>query len=178
MHPINASWIWKSETLPKIKTFLWKCVHNSIGVKFCLAKRGIVVDEVCPICQREPETILHALRDCLRAKQVWIQLGVKETNREFWRSNLQEWLQANGKVSSNYIQGKPPWRITFNFGVWSLWKSRNLYVFKRKSPNPSLPSNIYNQTLEFLYYVCSPRNPVQKINRQIRWEKPPAGGRN
>ena len=72
MHPINASWIWKFETLPKIKTFLWKCVHNSIGVKTCLAKRGIVVNEVCPIYQREPETILHALRDCLRAKQVWI----------------------------------------------------------------------------------------------------------
>ena len=59
--------------------------------------------------------------------------------------------------------------------MWSLWKSRNLYVFKRKSPNPSLLSNIYNQTLEFLYHMCSPRNPVQKINRRIKWEKPPAG---
>lgn len=30
---INAGWIWKLETLPKIKTFLWRYVHNSIGVK-------------------------------------------------------------------------------------------------------------------------------------------------
>ena len=109
MQPFNTSWIWKSETLPKIKTFLWRCVRNSIGVKYCLAKRGMVVDEGCPICQREPETILHALRDCQKAKQVWIQFGVKQTNRDFWMSNLQEWLQSNGKVRSSYVQGKPPW---------------------------------------------------------------------
>ena len=48
-------------------------------------------------------------------------------------------------------------------------------MFQRKSPNLSLPSEIYNQALEFLYYVSSPRNPVQRVNKRIRWEKPPAG---
>ena len=24
---IDADWIWKLETLPKIKSFLWRCVH-------------------------------------------------------------------------------------------------------------------------------------------------------
>ena len=24
---IDAGWIWKLEALPKIKTFLWRCVH-------------------------------------------------------------------------------------------------------------------------------------------------------
>ena len=177
MCSINARWIWKSETLPKIKTFLWRCVHNSIGVKTCLAKRGIVGEERCPICQREPETILHALRDCTRAKQAWIQLGVKETSGDFWLSNLQEWLQINEKVNSSYIEGKPPWRLIFNFAVWSMWKSRNLYVFNRKNPNPNLVAEIYNQMLEFMFCVSSPRNPVRKINRIVRWEKPLVGWR-
>ena len=61
---LNYGWIWKLQTLPRIKTFLWLCTHNSIGVKVCLAKRGVVVDELCPICQREPESITHAIRDC------------------------------------------------------------------------------------------------------------------
>lgn len=111
---INATWIWKSETLPRIKTFLWRCMHNSIGVKNCLAKRGIVEEDWCPICQRDPETILHALRDCPWVKEVWIQLGVKEMNQTFWMSNLHEWLDINGRVNSSYIQGKPPWRTMFN----------------------------------------------------------------
>ena len=32
----TAHWIWKSKTLPCIKTFLWRCAHESIGVKHCL----------------------------------------------------------------------------------------------------------------------------------------------
>ena len=34
--PFSAGWIWKAKTLPHIKTFLWMCFHNSIGVKSCL----------------------------------------------------------------------------------------------------------------------------------------------
>ena len=173
---IDAGWIWKLETLPKIKTFLWRCVHNSIGVKDCLARRGFMDDKGCFMCHRDPETILHALRDCLRVKHIWSQLGVKGDSSVFWRSNLHNWLQNNGKGSFSPIQGKPPWRIMFNFAVWrSIWKSRNSCVFNRKSPNPNLHKEIYNQATEFMFCVASPHNQVRKISKRIRWEKPPAG---
>lgn len=168
--PINASWIWKSETLPS-----WRCTHNSIGAKTCLAKRGIIDEDWCPIYKRDSETILHALRGCPRVKEVWIQPGVKVLNRVFWMKNLQEWLNINEKINSSYIQGKPPWRIIFSFVVWSIWKSKNLCVFNRKDQNPHLSTKIENQALEFMYCVTSPRNPICKTNRRIWWEKPPVG---
>ena len=172
---IDADWIWKLDTLPKIKTFLWRCVHNSIGVKTCLARRGFGDDEGCPVCLREPETILHAFRDCPRVKQIWNQLGVKGDNSDFWRSNLHKWLQNNGKVRCSLIQGKPPWRIMFNFAVWCIWKSRNSFVFNRKSPNLNLYREISNQAAEFMFCVSSPRNPVCRVSKRIKWEKPPLG---
>ena len=64
--PFTTSWIWKAPTLPRIKTFLWQCAHNSIAVKECLTGRRVVGDENCPICNREIKSTLHALRDCLR----------------------------------------------------------------------------------------------------------------
>ncbi|KAL0004773.1 hypothetical protein SO802_012334 [Lithocarpus litseifolius] len=70
--PFNYGWIWKLQTLLRIKTLLWLCTHNSIGVKVCLVKRGVVIDELCPICQREPESIIHAIRDCAWVKAVWV----------------------------------------------------------------------------------------------------------
>ena len=66
----TARWLWKAPTLPRIKTFIWQCAHNSIGVKECLARRSVMEDVVCPICRREDESILHALRDCPWAQSV------------------------------------------------------------------------------------------------------------
>ena len=38
----TASWIWKADLLPKVRMFLWLCAYNSIGVKVCLGRRGVV----------------------------------------------------------------------------------------------------------------------------------------
>ena len=41
----DFGWIWKLNTLPRIKTFLWMCDHENIGVKVCLARRGVAEEE-------------------------------------------------------------------------------------------------------------------------------------
>ena len=130
---VTASWIWKSKTLPKSKTFLWRCAHDSIGVKACLARRRVVDEELCPICRGESESVLHALRDCAWVKAVWVQLGVETTNQAFWMTDLQEWLNINGKVNNSYLTAKPPWKMIYPFAVWKIWKSRNSFVFNRKN---------------------------------------------
>ena len=76
----SKQWVWKLETLPRIKTFIWQCLHNSIGVGECLARRGINVSEVCPLCQRDSKSILHWLRDCEAARSIWCLLGINETS--------------------------------------------------------------------------------------------------
>ena len=151
--PLNYGWIWKLHTLPRIQTFLWLCMHNSTGVKVCLVKRGVVVDELCPTCQREPESIIHAIRDCVWVKTIWIQLGVSISNQVFWTSNLQDWMILNGKASSNCDRGNLPWKSIFSFAVWCIWKNRNMVVFNRKSSNQNLSKEIMNQSLEFFYCV-------------------------
>lgn len=67
-----GKWIWKVDILPRIQTFTWQCLHNSIGVKDCLVRRGMLEDVICLICLRDPKTILHALRDCRKIKPLWI----------------------------------------------------------------------------------------------------------
>ena len=49
------------ETLPRIKTFLWQCMHYSIGVGECLVRRCLSEFDVCPMFNREFEMILHRL---------------------------------------------------------------------------------------------------------------------
>lgn len=156
----TANWIWKATTLPRIKTFLCKCTHESIRVKHCLMRKGVIDDDLCPICQREPETVLHALRYCSQVKAIWIQLGVKLTNLGFWMTNLQDWLNVNRNTRTNYVARKPPWNVVYSFAVWNIWMSRNNVVFNRKSQNLRLVVEITHRSLEFLYCVASPRGPT------------------
>ena len=89
-------WVWKVDTLPRIKSFMWQCLHNSIGVGDCLVKRHLSEMDRCPICLREVETIIHRLRDCEMAKTTWTSLGV-QPNSSFFEDSLHIWLEKNCK---------------------------------------------------------------------------------
>lgn len=34
----TGTWVWKIETLPRIRTFMWQCMQDSIGVGVCLVQ--------------------------------------------------------------------------------------------------------------------------------------------
>ena len=104
----SAKWIWKANTLPRIKTFMWQCAHNSLGVKDCLSRRGMGIDDTCPLCQEGVETVMHALRDCSWVSLIWRQLGVPPSNQDFWRLDLQDWLVHNGLWKPNGAVGSLP----------------------------------------------------------------------
>jgi len=118
-----ANWIWKLDILPRIQTFVWMCAHNSIGVRKCLGKKGLLEDTNCPLCNKETESILHALLDCEKIKPVWIQLGILWTYPLFWTRDLHEWLESNGKETDCLSPRNSPWSSVFLFAIWLIWKS-------------------------------------------------------
>lgn len=151
------------DILPRIQTFTWQCLYNSIGVKDCLVRRGMLEDATCPICLRDPETILLALCDCRKIKPIWTQLGVKWAYRNFWSDNVQAWLESNGSMMDYQDVRIPPWRIAFLFAIWSIWKSRNQVVFNRKTQNPRLATEITSRAMELTFYAFS----IIKTNRML-----------
>ena len=62
--PFMDCWIWRVDTLPKIKHFFWLCNHGSVPVRQVIKARGINCNGICPLCSVQEETILHFLRDC------------------------------------------------------------------------------------------------------------------
>ena len=47
----KGAWIWKLETPPKIISYFWLCMHNSVLVKEVLTVRGINCNPLCLICR-------------------------------------------------------------------------------------------------------------------------------
>ena len=103
--PFKGKWIWKLKTLPRIQTFVWKCMHKNNGVRECLSARGLNLDIVCPTCQVGFESILHALRDCPLVRNIWQQLGVSPADPSFFTESLEGWLTSNCKADSKSDEG-------------------------------------------------------------------------
>jgi hypothetical protein len=49
---------------------MWKACHNILLTKENLFKRRVVDNKLCPCCEREEETTLHALWGCPSARDV------------------------------------------------------------------------------------------------------------
>lgn len=69
---VDRKWdvIWRWKGPERVKFFLWIVGHdrlctNSRRAKWCAC------DPSCSVCQNQPETTTHVLRDCTEAKKVW-----------------------------------------------------------------------------------------------------------
>ena len=167
-------WVWKVDFLLRIKSFMWQCLHNRIGVGDCLVKRHLSELDKCPIYLREVETIIHRLRDCEMAKTTWTSLDVRPNN-SFFEDSLHIWLEKNCKVDRSKVSNQPPWRILFPFVIWLLWKEMNNVVFKGQNFRPGFHNEVVFQALKFLHCVLNPKISGSRRMIRIRWEKPSPG---
>lgn len=149
--------------------------HNSIGVNGCLVARGMEVDSRYPCCLRELETIIHALRNCELVKPVWNELEVLGFDRNFFGSDLEEWLATNGKFAKVTNEYKPPRNIIFSFAVWIIWKNQNHFVFKQQAQNPYIAKDIMSKAMEYFFCTFPRKGNQSMIIKLIRWDKPKDG---
>lgn len=77
------------------RTFLWQVAHGRLMTNSERASRGISSTDVCPRCQDQTETIMHALRDCEVVKDFWNPLVSQEKWSSFFSMGLHAWLDLN-----------------------------------------------------------------------------------
>jgi hypothetical protein len=75
---VNPVWenLWKLHVPGKVKFFLWRALHGFVPGMAILAWRHIKVHPQCPVCFQGLEDINHLLFGCLRACEVWKELGL------------------------------------------------------------------------------------------------------
>ena len=54
--------------LNKVKTFAWQACSESLPTMVNLARQRVVLSNSCTSCNREPETVIHALWGCEKVK--------------------------------------------------------------------------------------------------------------
>lgn len=56
--------VWKLPVKPKVKYFLWKCIHGWLATNLAIKKRGVIADNVCRRCGLDKETKEHFFSHC------------------------------------------------------------------------------------------------------------------
>ena len=170
----SGQWVWKLAMLPKIIYFIWLCLHGSIPIREVLAGRGINCVKLCPICKEQDESILHLLRDCVYARDLWRKLEVPPTLVSSFTEGFETWLKTN-YLSGMKHKGITPWCTLFIFTLWSLWNNRNHVVFENTIPNPRLDKVCLSQAKDYYYCINKAKQITPKIAIPVRWSKPILG---
>lgn len=86
--------LWNLRVPPKVKNFLWRACREILPVRERLFRKGIGPSKVCPVCNAEDETVLHALVRCSAANVVWFASSLGLRSDMIMGSSFFDWFDA------------------------------------------------------------------------------------
>ncbi|CAN1186610.1 Putative ribonuclease H protein At1g65750 [Linum perenne] len=116
-HPQNSrplvDWeaIWRWTGPNRVRHFLWLASHGKIMTNAERKHRNITPDDSCPRCPGVEEYVLHVLRDCCFAKQVWNSLGFDSSHPLLSGPVLHDWLRAIVTNERSLLLGITCWYL-------------------------------------------------------------------
>jgi hypothetical protein len=123
------------EHQPKHRVFYWLWLKNRLNTRDMLRRKNMTLESYsCENClwQRE-ETLYHLFLRCNFAKASWNSIGItpRISNPEEASANLKHQLNVLFSMEIIILM------------TWSIWKSRNEWLFANKDPS------VYHCTQEF-----------------------------
>lgn len=123
----NASlWgkMWKVKAPPKVLNLIWRTLSYCLPTMTALAQKKVDVICVCPVCNGEDETALHALVTCPFATLCWenVLSGVHQDRG----SDFNEWMASIINFISLDMR-----ELVFTV-CWAIWKARNEKHWNKK----------------------------------------------
>ena len=130
-------------------------------MKLVPVERGINCDKVCLLCRDQDETIVHLLRECVVAHDLWRKLEVPPSLVSSFTDNFEVWLKINC-LSEVRHKGSTPWCFLLLFAVWNLWKNGNKVMFYNSIPNTMLDRVCLGQAKEYFYCVSKAKQVTSR----------------
>ena len=136
--PIWTQWkiAWKSETLPKIKFFIWVLLKGKVLTSDNLKKLCNLGPSRCPNCQATEETIQHLFINFPFTNACWKEDFLKDQlpwgSHSFIAELLQLWKRNYPWQRKKNNVARRVWNALPYSMLWSIWLARNHAIFKNK----------------------------------------------
>lgn len=99
------------------------------------------------MCNIHVETILHTLRECTKARQVWVEIILHAWRSSFFNKDLRAWMLQN--ITERKFRGVS-WNLLFGFVIWNLWICRNKAILTEDSRSEDVSILCHRLALSFL----------------------------
>lgn len=101
-------------------------------------QRIIIENPLCLQCRMASEDILHATRDCPKARAMWTALLKDSLAHQFLQAtSLDAWLELNLSTPMERLTSYRYWSYVFHQTIQDLWTHRNAGIHRQKSwPSP------------------------------------------
>jgi len=176
------SWIWKLNTYPKIKNFLWRLSHNGLPTKMKLYQKNIVIPLSCNACQNPEEDVKHLFFQCpFTINQIYEQDPVTLGYIRNINLNNEQIKTILLDLSSTMPKEKI---IILATTWWAIWyfRNQNLFLTNPTEKIQNLPRFIKTLRLNWGKTRNLNKEPTENIHtlkkqpprkkRNIHWVKP------
>ncbi|CAN1249208.1 hypothetical protein LINPERPRIM_LOCUS7038 [Linum perenne] len=97
-----------NDFLSRIRHFLGLSGHEKLLTNAVRVRRHLTQVDSCMSCDALAESVLHVLRDCLYAHQVWTQLDISQTDPRWEACDLADWMTSVARHEDSLLaEGKP-----------------------------------------------------------------------
>lgn len=121
--------VWKNFPLPRVKFFGWLITKNRINCKSILMQKRILQEDLCAICNSDPETADHIISGCPFAKEFWRRIG--------WQPENIAAVQNLWETAALVDMPKPAFSSLILLICWELQKHIHDVVFRGMAPDHS-----------------------------------------
>lgn len=121
--------VWQAKVLPRVKIFVWRACQNALPTRLGISRRVAGYDGVCCVCSRDDESVIHALRDCVLAREIWSRSDMEHLASWRYCSLIDWWEGAFQEMDEEAVS-------KFLTLCWAIWGARNKVVVANEEFDP------------------------------------------
>ncbi|KAL4295600.1 hypothetical protein GQ457_12G010160 [Hibiscus cannabinus] len=176
--PNHVLWklIWRMAVPQRLRVFLWVVSRRKLMTNLERCNRHISYSSLCPLCSGADESIIHVLRDCRAASEVWELILPSTLSLSFAQPDLLTWIENNLRSGMIHTEWDIPWSFIFVSTIWQLWKSRNDFVFNAILHPKEVVASRAMTWARYYSGCCPPRNSFVTLHCEPRtWRRSDPG---
>lgn len=154
---------------------MWLYLHGSLPTAQVLGSRGLILDLMCKMCNKDYETIEHLFRGCEVAHNFYSSCKFPIALEIPSLFLLKLGLKSIVRMELMPLFKGIPWKILFPMGLWQLWLHINNFLFKIGTADSQVWRKCIQGNAKFFSIGLETKTKQLKTIVPVGWEKPPRG---